>query len=76
MPSKVSFPVPTFDDIVSCERTVLKFFSWDLKFILPLHVLRLYLANGIFYSNEVKTAVKNVSPEVQRRSNAADPRKV
>ena len=30
----------------------MKFFDWNLKFVLPLHILRAYLANGVLFSNE------------------------
>lgn len=28
------------------------FFDWDLKFILPLNIVRVFLANGVIFSNE------------------------
>ena len=30
----------------------MKFFEWDLTFVIPLHFINLMLANGIVYSNE------------------------
>ncbi len=27
-------------------------FDWNLKFVLPLHILRAFLANGVLFSNE------------------------
>jgi len=30
----------------------MQFFHWNLKFILPLHILRAFLANGVLFSNE------------------------
>jgi hypothetical protein len=33
---------------------MLHFFDWNFKFMLPLHFIRLQLANGIFFSNELK----------------------
>lgn len=44
--------VPTFDQIVECERSLMQAFDWNLKFILPLHILRAFLANGVLFSNE------------------------
>ena len=44
--------VPSFNAIVECERKLMKFFEWNLKFVLPLHILRAYLANGVLFSNE------------------------
>lgn len=44
--------IPSFSQVVECERKLLNFFKWDLKFILPLQMLRSYLANGVLFSNE------------------------
>jgi len=33
--------VPTFDQIVECERRMLADFEWNVKFMLPLHFIRL-----------------------------------
>ena len=44
--------MPSFDDIVECERKLLKFYNWDLKFVLPLHIVRAFLSNGVIFSNE------------------------
>ena len=30
------------------------FFGWDLKFVLPLHILRAFLANGVLFTNEFR----------------------
>lgn len=44
--------LPSFEQIVECERKLMVFFKWDLKFVLPLHIVRAYLANGVLFSNE------------------------
>ena len=44
--------LPTYTQVVECERKLLLFYNWDLKFILPLHILRAYLANGVLFTNE------------------------
>ena len=44
--------LPSFNSIVECERKLLFFFGWDLKFVLPLHIVRAFLANGVLFSNE------------------------
>lgn len=46
--------VPTFEQIVECERRLLSYFEWNLNFMLPLHFIRLQLANGILFTNELK----------------------
>ena len=30
----------------------MQFFDWNLRFVLPLHILRAFLANGVLFSNE------------------------
>ena len=50
---EMSMLVPDFDQIVACEKRLLNFFEWDLKFLLPIHFLRLYLANGVLFSKEM-----------------------
>lgn len=53
--------MPTFDAIVECERSMLQFFDWNFKFMLPLHFIRLQLANGILFSNELKAYESRLS---------------
>ena len=38
---------------MACEGRILNYFEWDLKFLLPIHFLRLYLANGVLFSKEM-----------------------
>lgn len=40
---------PTKEDIYECERTLLYHFEWDLKLVLPLHFLMLFLNNGVLF---------------------------
>ena len=44
--------IPNFDQIVECEKRVLEFYQWDIKFFLPIHFIRCFLANGIIFVNE------------------------
>lgn len=46
--------IPSFEQIVTCEGRLLHAFDWNFKFMLPLHFIRLHLANGILFSNELK----------------------
>ena len=55
--------VPTYKQIVECEGHMLASFEWDLTFMLPLHFLRLLLANGILFSNELKSYEKQLNTE-------------
>ena len=45
--------IPNYDQIVACEKRILLYFEWDLKFLLPIHFLRLFLANGVLFSKEM-----------------------
>ena len=46
--------VPNFEQIVECERKLMIFFKWNLKFVLPIHFLRILLANGVLFTNEFR----------------------
>ena len=50
---EISNLLPDFDAIVGCEKRILAYFEWDLKFLLPIHFLRLFLANGVLFSKEM-----------------------
>lgn len=43
---------PTWTDVVECERTLMNFFGWDLGFVLPVHYVEVFLANGVLYECE------------------------
>lgn len=47
-----SVTVPSFEEIVECERSLMHFFKWDLMVVTPTLILKLLLANGIFFDNE------------------------
>ena len=55
--------VPTFEQIVECERRLLSYFDWNLNFLLPLHFIRLQLANGILFTNELKVYEQRLSQD-------------
>ena len=55
--------LPSWSAIVECERKILNFHGWDLKFVLPLHILRAYLANGVLFSNEFDPLAAKYSQE-------------
>lgn len=44
--------VPTFDDIVECERLLMRFFNWDLMMLTPSHFIENLLANGVIFDSE------------------------
>lgn len=40
---------PTWEDMVEMERRLMNFFNWDINFLLPIHFLEMYLANGVLF---------------------------
>ena len=49
---KKTSSVPTYEEIVECERKLLHFFNWDLGFILVIHYVEMFLANGVLFESE------------------------
>ena len=49
--------VPTYEQIVECERQLLKYFKWDLGFLMVIHFVEMYLANGVLFGAEEGLAV-------------------
>ena len=43
---------PSYNDIVETERMLMELFEWDLGFLLPIHFLEMFLANGILFSTD------------------------
>ena len=43
---------PHFNDVVECERQVMRFFNWDLMMIMPIHFIKCLLSNGVLFNNE------------------------
>jgi hypothetical protein len=42
---------------VEAERMILNFFEWDVGFLLPIHFLEIYLANGVLFENEKRKEI-------------------
>lgn len=47
-----STQLPTFSQVVECERLIMKHLNWHLSFVTPSIVVRLMLASGVVYSGE------------------------
>lgn len=45
--------VASFNEIVECERKVMKYFDWNIMFLLPIHFVNSLLTNGVIFENEV-----------------------
>ena len=61
--------IPTYDEIVECERKILKFFGWDLGFVLVIHYVEMFLANGVLFESEEHTSkmkAKQISDETYK----------
>ena len=48
----VNRQIPTFNEVIECERELLLFFDWDLMIVIPPHFIRCFLSNGIVFENE------------------------
>ena len=40
---------PSYNEIVETERMLMRFFEWDLGFVLPIHYIEMFLANGVLF---------------------------
>lgn len=36
----------------------MKFFEWDLGFVLPIHYVEMFLANGVLFESETHASIK------------------
>ena len=45
------------------------FFDWNLKFMLPIHFLRTFLANGVLFTNEFREMTKSEAVINQLKTN-------
>jgi hypothetical protein len=43
---------PTYTDIVETERMLMTFYDWDLGFVMPIHYVEIFLANGVLFESE------------------------
>jgi hypothetical protein len=43
---------PSYTDIVETERMLMHFFDWDLGFVMPIHFVEMFLANGVLFETE------------------------
>jgi len=55
--------VPSFDGVVECERRICQHFEWDFNFVLPINFVRMHLAQGVIFSNELKPYEMHLSEE-------------
>lgn len=63
--------VPSYEKIVECERELLKFFKWDLGFLMAIHFVEMYLANGVLFGAEEGLSVgksKETAAEISAKS--------
>ena len=44
--------IPSWTEIVETERMLMNFFNWDLGFVLPIHFVEMFLANGVLFESE------------------------
>jgi len=49
--------IPTYTEIVETERHLMNFFGWDLGFVMPIHFVEMFLANGILFESEYSQSI-------------------
>lgn len=49
----ISETPPVFEEIVECERCLMNFFNWDLMILIPTQFVKVFIANGILFDDEV-----------------------
>lgn len=64
----ISERIPSFDEIIECERVVMNYFNWDLMFLIPIHFVKMLHANGVIFDNE-KGANVDLCKKVTDKSN-------
>jgi hypothetical protein len=64
--SRYPYLAPTWTEIVENERMLMHFFDWDLGFLLPIHYLEIFLANGVLFESEHRRDIRK-SPGVAGR---------
>ena len=52
MTTKFRALAPKYADVVETERHLMKFFDWDLGFLLPIHFLEMFLAQGVVFESD------------------------
>lgn len=60
--------VPTYNDIVETERSLMSFFDWDLGFVLPYLFVEMFLANGVLFETEHNPSIIKEKSTAQRIS--------
>jgi len=49
--------IPTYTEIVETERHLMNFFGWDLGFVMPIHFIEMFLANGVLFESEYSQSI-------------------
>ena len=63
---KNSYLMPEWEDIVEAERMIMIFFDWNIGFLMPIHFLEIYLANGVLYENEPRKEITKTKDCAQK----------
>ena len=50
--------IPTYNEIVETERLLMNFFGWDLGFVMPIHFVEMFLANGVLFESESNSQIQ------------------
>ena len=60
---------PTYTEIVETERGLMGFYGWDLGFVMPIHFVEMFLANGVLFESETD---KNVEKSKETAKKISD----
>ena len=58
--------MPTVKSILECEYRLLRHFDRNFNLMLPMHFVKMYLAQGILFSNEIDQA-QDLEVDLARR---------
>jgi len=59
---------PSWSDVVETERMLMNFFGWDLGFVLPIHFVEMFLANGVLFESEELASIQKTKFTAQKLS--------
>jgi hypothetical protein len=56
---------------VETERMLMNFFGWDLGFVMPIHYVEIFLANGILFESEYNKNIVKTKDTAKKISDKA-----
>ena len=62
---------PSYNDVVETERMLMKFYEWDLGFVMPIHFVEIFLANGVLFEGEYNKNIVKTKETAKKISEKA-----